>query len=334
MRKIFILFFFGLLFFSCNLGSRKEGSGGADKKIEIFRYDKLLHEYVEYNSFSSYQKMMNTDHLQATKFLIEDVLRLGQVNDTNINGKLKKLYLDSTVHQLMTQATAKYDNLDDLESDLTKGFRKLKKQVPSITIPAVYVQVSVLNESLVVGDSLLGISIDKYMGEDYPIYKRYFYDYQRKSLKPERILPDCFYYYLLSEYPLPEKPYCRLIDRMLHLGKLHYIVCNLLNYKTFGAELNYSPQQEQWAQQNKKQIWNYILQNKHLNSTDPMIIHKYMKAAPYTEFFGEHSPMMLGAWMGTQIVDRYMKAHKKVTIEQLLDMSDYTLMLAQAKFNP
>lgn len=333
MRKLLFLLLFSLLFFSCNFGSRKEDKGGANTKIEIFRYDKLLHEYVEYNSFSSYQKM-NTDHLQATKFLIEDVLRLGQVNDTNIYGKLKKLYLDSTVHRLMTQASAKYEDVSQLEKDLTKGFRKLKKQVPAIKIPAVYLQISVLNESLVVGDSLIGISIDKYMGEDYPLYKQYFYDYQRKSLKPERILPDCFYYYLLSEYPLPEKPYCRLIDRMLHIGKLHYIVSKLLDYKSFGAELDYTPEQEVWCEQNEAMMWKYIQGNKHLYSTDPMVIHKYMKAAPYTAYFGESSPMMAGVWLGTQIVDKYMREHTNITIKQLLDMSDYNAMLVQARFNP
>lgn len=333
MRNIFFLLFFGLFFFSCNLGTRKEGKGVVEQDIKVFRYDKLVHEYVEYNSFSSFQKM-NSEHLQATKFLIEDVLRLGQVNDARIYQKLKKLYLDSTVHHLMTEASSKYADMSELEKGLTKGFRKLKKQVPSIKIPAVYAQISVLNESLVVGDSLLGISIDKYMGQDYPLYKKYFYNYQRKSLNPDRILPDCFYYYLLSVYPLPEKPYCRLIDRMIHLGKLHYIVAKLLDYDSFGEELNYTSNEEEWCEKNRAYMWNYIVKNKHLYSTDPMVIRKYIKSAPYTDYFGSHSPMMTGVWLGTQIVDSYMNSHKDMSIKKLLEMSDYTKMLVQAKFNP
>lgn len=333
MRKILFLIALSVLFFSCNLGSRKEDKYCANSKIEIVRYDKLLHELVDYNSFSAYQKM-NTNHLQATKFLIEDVLRLGQVNDDNIYSKFKTLYLDSTVHHLMADAIKKYSDVTPLEKGLNKGFCRLKKQVPSIKVPAVYLQISALNESLVVGDSLLGISIDKYMGQDYPIYNRYFYDYQRKSLKPERILPDCFFYYLLSEYPLPEKPYCRLIDRMLHLGKLHYVVSKLIDSKSFGEELNYTPQEEEWCQKNEKKMWSYIKQNKQLYSTDPMVIRKYVAAAPYTTFFGSDSPMMAGLWLGTQIVDQYMRVHKNTTIEQLLNMSDYNKMLIQSQFNP
>lgn len=304
-----------------------------EQKIEIFRYDKLLNEYVEFNSFSALQKM-NTEHLQATKFLIEDVLRLGQVNDDNINGKLKAFYSDSTLRRLMTDAMAKYKDMSGLEKGLSKGFRKLKKQIPSLKIPCVYSQISALNESIVVGDSLLGISIDKYMGVDYPMYKRFFYDYQRKSMKPERILPDCFNFYLLSEYPLPKDSKGCLIDYMLHIGKLHYIVNKILDYKTVGEELNYTRDEEAWCEHNQRKIWEYIMQNGQINSTDPMVIRKYMKPAPNTAFFGDQSPMMVGVWMGTQIVNSYMKNHPKTTVNELLEMSDYSRMLADARFNP
>ena len=52
------------------------------------------------------------------------------------------------------------------------------------------------NQSVVVGDSILGFSIDKYMGADYPLYKRFYYDYQCRSMEPDRIVPDCFTCYV------------------------------------------------------------------------------------------------------------------------------------------
>jgi hypothetical protein len=314
------------------MSGNKDGSG-MDKKIEISRYDKVLNEYVEYNSFSALQKM-NTEYLLATKYLIEDVLRLGQVNDDKINEKLKVFYSDTTLRKLTVDAITKYENMRWLEKRFTKGFRKLKKQIPSLKIPRIYSQISALNESVVVGDSILGFSLDKYMGEDYPLYKRYFYDYQRKSMKPERILPDCFNFYLLSEYPLPEKDKGYLIDVMLHRAVIHYIVYQTLDYKTFGEELDYAKEEEAWCEYNKKRIWEYMVQNGHLKSTDPMVIRKYMKPAPNTAFFGDQSPMMVGVWMGMQIVESYMKNHKETTVKELLEMTDYSKMLADARFNP
>lgn len=60
-----------------------------------------------------------------------------------------------------------------IEKKLTKGFKQLKKEVPSLPVPHFYAQLSALNQSVVVGDSIVGFSIDKYMGADYPLYKRF-----------------------------------------------------------------------------------------------------------------------------------------------------------------
>ena len=67
----------------------------------------------------------------------------------------------------MADVETRFPNLDEVEKGLTKGFKKLKKEVPEIKIPLVYSQVSAFNESIVLSDTLLGISLDKYMGEDY-----------------------------------------------------------------------------------------------------------------------------------------------------------------------
>lgn len=82
----------------------------------------------------------------------------------------------------------------------------MKKEVPALFVPHFYAQIAALNQSVVVGDSILGFSIDKYMGADYPLYKRFYYDYQCRSMEPDRIVPDCFTFYLLSQYPLPWQP--------------------------------------------------------------------------------------------------------------------------------
>ncbi|BEG97981.1 gliding motility lipoprotein GldB [Bacteroides sedimenti] len=322
-----------LIFFSCHLASGKKERGNAVERIEIERYDKVLNEYVEFNSFSALKKL-NTEYLQETKYLIEDVLRLGQVNDDKINTKLKEFYSDSTLRMLTTDALRKFSDMNRLEKGFKKGFKKLKKEIPALKIPHIYSQISALNESVVVGDSILGFSIDKYMGEDYMLYKRYFYDYQRKSMKPDRILPDCFSFFLFSEYPFPENNKGHLLDVMLYYAKVHYVVSKILEYKSFGEELNYTKHEEEWCKFNSKNIWGYMLQNGHLNSTDPMIIRKYLKQAPNTAFFGDNSPMMTGVWMGMQIVDSYMKNHKNMTLKELLEMNDYTRMLSESRFNP
>lgn len=63
-----------------------------------------------------------------------------------------------------------------------------------------------------------------------------------------------------------------------------------------------------------------------------MIVRKYMKPAPFTAFFGENAPALIGTWMGTCIVSSYMKKHKDVSLQQLLETTDYHRMLQESGY--
>ncbi|WP_071147045.1 gliding motility protein GldB-related protein [Bacteroides ihuae] len=326
------IFFLVVLFLSaCSSGKVKPTDHAEDDDISVVRYDKLLNEYVKFNSFSALQKM-NTENMQATKILIEDVLNIGSVDDDNITQKLKTFYSDTTLLHLMSDVELKFTDLSNVERKLTKGFTRLKKDIPNIKTPRIYSQISALNESIVVGDSLLGISLDKYMGEHYPLYKRFYYDYQCRSMSPERIVPDCFLFYLLSEYPLPTDGRRTLLDVMLHYGKINYIVQQILDCRSSEGLLGYSVAEKAWSEKNKDMIWKFMQTSGHLHATDPMIIRIYTRPAPFTSFFGENSPSLLGTWMGVQIVTSYMKRNKDVTLSDLLKMTDYHRMLAETEY--
>ena len=219
-----------------------------------------------------------------------------------------------------------------MEKGLSKGFRKLKKEVPDTKVPFIYSQVSAFNESIILVDSLLGISLDKYMGEDYPLYKRFYYDYQCRSMRPERIVPDCFAFYLLSRYGMNYHEGTCLIDLMMHTGKINYVVQNLLGYSDIGEAMGYSKEESDWCKDNEKEIWNYICTNDHLHARDPMVIRYFMKPAPAVDMLGAQAPALIGTWMGARIIASYMKKHKDMKLKDLLEFTDYHEMLSESNY--
>lgn len=330
VRISFLLILIGMLLASCgisigNVAEQKE------EEISVLRYDMLLSEYVRSNSFSAMQKL-NMDYRQPTKILIEDVLAIGTVKDDTISQRLQKFYSDTTLVRLLADVEVKFPNLDEVEKGLTKGFRKLKKEIPETKVPFIYSQVSAFNESIVLVDTLLGISLDKYMGEDYPPYKRFFYDYQCRSMRPERIVPDCFTFFLLSRYGMEYHEGICLIDLMMHQGKINYIVQNLLEYEDIGGTMGYSEAENDWCKKNEKDIWKYISDNDHLHARDPMIIRYYMKPAPAVDLLGEKAPALVGTWIGAQIIASYMKKHKGLKIKDLLEITDYHQILEESGY--
>lgn len=328
-RNTLLIVGMAILLGSCRIGSGKM----TDRKeeVSVLRYDKLLGEYVRSNSFSAMQKI-TMDYQLPTKILIEDVLAIGTVDGDTIAQRLQHFYSDTTLLRLLNDVDHKFPDLEEVEKGLTKGFGKLKKEVPDTQVPFIYSQVSAFNESIILIDTLLGISLDKYMGEDYPLYKRFYYDYQCRSMRPERIVPDCLVFYLLSRYGME---YCEstcLVDWMIHYGKINYVVQSLLDYRDIGQTMGYSPKETAWCKKNEKDVWAYIRDNGHLYARDPMIIRYYMKAAPSVDFLEKDVPPSVGIWLGAKIVSAYMKKHKRATIKDLLETTDYHEMLKESGY--
>lgn len=325
-RRYFILLLTMVLLAACWVSVGDLNGNGNNDDISVFRYDRLQNEYARFNSVSALQKM-NTTYGRATQILVEDILAIGSVSDSDVNETIKTFYSDSTLLQLMDDVETKFVDLDDVEDKLNKGFKRLQKELPSLIIPMIYSQISALNESIVVADSLLGISLDKYMGEDYPLYNRYYYDYQCRSMRPDRIVPDCLIFYLIGGYPLPPLTDWTLLERMIRQGQIYYVVQQALGYKSISDVIGYSDIEEKWWLENCSEVWEYLVRNRMLVSTDPMVVRRLMYPAPSTSFFGENSPAFIGVCMGTEIVSAYMKKNKKVTLEELLHTTNYQQIL-------
>ena len=167
----------------------------ATPDVRIDRFDRVLDEYVSLGSYSALHRM-NMQYPAETKLLIEDVLKLGHVHDPDVELRLRRYYLDSTVQALLDEVHRQYADLSDLEDSFAKAFRALRKERPGLRMPHIYSQVSCLNQSIVVGDTLIGISLDKYLGADFPIYEEYYTEEQRAQMTREAIVTDAINAYL------------------------------------------------------------------------------------------------------------------------------------------
>jgi len=210
-----------------------------ESKVEVTveRYDRIESLYLTTGDFSALQQM-NTGYPQQTRTLIEDVLKIGRVNDPEINVKFLSFYQDTTLQTLIASAEEQYANMDDINQDLTDAFERLRDMLPDLEVPTVYAQIGSLDQSIIVGDGLLGISLDKYLGADYPLYLRTDYGYtseQRKVMTRQNIVPDCIGFYLLSLYPIPNQRTITQTDRDIHIGKVQWVVNKAMNHNFFNT---------------------------------------------------------------------------------------------------
>ncbi|MCF0159559.1 MAG: hypothetical protein HUJ99_02095 [Bacteroidaceae bacterium] len=172
-----------------------------------------------------------------------------------------------------------------------------------------------MNESIVVSDSLVGFSIDKYMGIDYPLYKKYFYDHQIVTMSPERIVTDCLFYYLKDNYPLPDDAAGTLLENMVLMGKLNWITCKLTHGNRLEDMLGLTSEGMQWIKDNRGKLLDYL--KAHYNSTDPQVLRNLLNNTYNPTIGGKRSPGLLGVWVGFQMVNQYMKNHQHLSLQEL-----------------
>ena len=203
--------------------------------MAIDRYDRIQSLYLTTSDFSALQQM-NTVYPMQTRTLIEDVLHIGRVNDPKINTKFLHFYQDSTLQVLIGEAEQQYANMDDLNEGLNAAFTYLKKEIPQMEIPQVYAQIGALDQSVIVGNGMIGICLDKYLGTEYELYLRPEYGYsleQRRMMQRQYIVPDCVGFYLLSLYPMPfDKPLTQE-ERDLHMGRIQCVVNKAIGKSLF-----------------------------------------------------------------------------------------------------
>ena len=234
MRKIYIFLIIAMVAcVGCEFQLKPNDANDGDDKICLHRYDRIQSLFLTTGDYSALQQM-NLEYPQETRTLIEDVLKLGKVNDRDINNKFLNFYQDTVLQSLINEVEQQYANVEDLDKELQKSFDKLLKMLPVLTVPNIYTQIGALDQSIVVGNNSIGISLDKYLGKDYPLYLKYYPESQRKQMTRNMIVPDCLVFYILSSYPIPEDGKSQLTTD-LHIGKIQWIVNRIMGKRVFST---------------------------------------------------------------------------------------------------
>ena len=230
VRKVYYLLLLLLVaaFLGCQWKLKSSVQQQQQEQVMIERFDRLEIQYLTTGDYGALQHM-NTEYSAQMMTLVESVLRLGHLDEPGINDRFFEFYQDSTLQVLLSDVSRKFDNLDAINDELSKAFERMHKMFPNLRLPRVYAQVSALDESIVVGNGLLAISLDKYMGESYPLYLHFGYsEEQRRMMTPQYIVPDCVGFFLLSVFP-PN-------GDESHKARVQYVVNQIMERKVFDDE--------------------------------------------------------------------------------------------------
>ncbi len=334
-KKIYILGVLILVVACGKKGGRDVDLNGISFDVNIERFDNDFYALSKGTDVSDQLLKLFDDYPQFAPLYFDRVVYFGDNKDT-ISTILPKFFADTVAMRLYEDALRQYDDMSAYNKQLTDAFRRMHYFLPEVVVPPRVVScVSLLNQSIVVADSLVAVGIDKYLGKDYDLYhiNPNNYDYVLQNWTPEKMVPDIISSWILTEFPY-ESNKEQLIDEMIYRGKILYITALLLPNDVKANIIGYTPQQWQWCEKNENAMWRTLIAEQHLFDNNHLLKLKYINDAPFTQPFTQESPGRGGQYIGWQIVEAYMSKNRNITPKQLLYNNDSQKILEQSGYNP
>lgn len=339
--KFLVLFFSTLLMIAC---SCNQNSKQAKKEIEV----KASEIKINIVRFEKELFACNPDNLEADLAKLQQkypifyniyyhqVLNIPSAGDKSMQLSVMRDFITKKAMKgLYDTVMAKYNNLDFLNEDLKVLLTNYKSYFPKKVTPTVFTCISEFSYSVFTAtDSILGISLDKYLGANYVYYPAIFqeYTYMIPSFDKKYMTIDCANV-LAANIVSPPSDKSTLLDKMLAEGKILYTIQSLLPDKKLNDIIKYNDKQWKFCEQSEQQIWSYFL-NQNLLYDTKFEQFKYVKDGPSTYGMPKESPGKVGAWLGWKIIQAYMKENPNTTLQQLIELKDGQKILTASKYKP
>ena len=331
-RYIYVIAIIGFALISCKREKRRADLTGIECDIKIERFDSLFWGLDTTRLAEEFAKLQ-AEHPNITPIYTENVVQFGHPDSAITHDTYKLFRSNKEVGKLYEDALKIYADVSDIEKDLTEAFRRAKYFLPQFPTPRVYCHVSGLNQSLIVDEEFISLSIDNYLGADYQLYKEIgIYKYQRPNMRREKVAPDYITAWLSSEFSNSLAD--NLLSDMIRYGKILYTVSVLLPKTPERVIMGYSEEQWDWVKKNEANMWNALIASKDLYTTSMMIKNQYIGDGPFTKPFTQESPGRAGTYIGWRIVENYMKHNPQISIQQLLQQPDAQMILNNSNYRP
>lgn len=301
--------------------------------LEINQFEKVLFELPASEAYEKLHEEYDM-HADFIDIYTENVIRAGNIEDDFMPEYLHHFLSDTVIRRTADTVLAVFSDFSDIENALEKGFRHYKYYFPEENIPAIYTYVSGFNESLIVSDNFIGISLDKYLGAQCEFYPMLGIPrYKARNMYPQKIISDVFYVWALTEFPNND-PANNLLSNMIHEGKLIYFTKAMNPALPDSIIMGYTAEQIKWSHNNEAAMWSYMIERREIFNNDRLLIQRYITDSPFTHTFSSESPGRTGVWLGWQIVTSFMNKNKDITLNELMLMSNAQEILNRSGYHP
>ncbi|WP_345071463.1 gliding motility lipoprotein GldB [Hymenobacter fastidiosus] len=328
--RLFLTVVFGsfLLGSSCTKDAKCELNPEVARVEAAVQIERLEQPFFQIKSLGDAQRFVGRHPLFANQFL----QRRQYPSDEVLAQALLKLATNAGLQKLSREAEAGFKDTDALQSQLRQMFQHVRYYFPGFRVPPVKTFVSGLSQDLFVNDSLMVLSLDFFVGPR-ASYRPNVPDYILRRYTPAHLLPTAALT-VSSKYNQQELTNQTMLSEMVQFGKSLYFAEKILPCTADTLLIGFTGPELAGVQFNEGKIWGHFIEKSLIYTTTPFTIQKYMGERPNVPEIGQTCPGRVGAWVGWQIVRKYMAQHPNVTLAQLMAEKNPQRILNESHYRP
>lgn len=267
-----------------------------------------------------------------------DVLALGQAADSPAVVRDEVRRLLTYTNNLKDSVFQKYPDTSYLNDVLSKDLRYVKFYFPDYKIPKIITMIGNFGGREVWTDAGLAIGLEFYMGSRFsfyqdPVIQETWPDYLSRKFSSEYLPVNVDNAILADMYPNNNNDTLPLIYQMIELGKRLFVLDKLLPDAPDTVKTGYTAAQLAWCRRYPGQIWHFFIDKNLLYSYNPDEIVNYLHDGPFTQGMPPESPGNIGAFVGWQIVKKYVEKEGDMSPKEMMEVPAKTI-LEEAKYDP
>ncbi len=262
------------------------------------------------------------------------ILPIGKTTPDELPVELHKYITYPTTRETYEKVMEKYPDLDSLHTQLVEALKHYRYYYPDSTLPEFVTFISSFNYSVVTDKDLIGIGLDNYLGVNCEFYAHIpIQQYLRYKMHRKKIVSDCMYAFskLKTEY---NDSVDNLLNRMIYEGRALYFTKAMIPNEHDSLITGYSQFELEWCKAHEQAMWEYLIEQKLLYTSETLEIKRYLNDAPFTSTFTKESPGKTGVWIGLQIVKEFVDNNPEITLPKLMQIRDYQKILTLSQYNP
>ncbi|OQX98741.1 MAG: hypothetical protein B6I24_04530 [Bacteroidetes bacterium 4572_128] len=333
-KEIILILILSIFFLKCNDNNLDIDISNININLKIKRLEKDLFENKDSN-LSELIIFLQKKYGNFLELYNNRIIGIGSSNNKNYSIYLQRFLTYDLNLEVYKEIKKDFSNLENLKKNLENSFKHYKYHFPKKNIPEIYTFISGLQSYSIITDvNMLGIALDNYLGADYNFYKNIgIENYKIKNMYKEKIVSDCMNLWAKMEFPIPNSIE-KLVYKMIYHGKILYFLDAMKTSEEDFIKIGFTKKEIQFCEENEKEMWTYMVENKLLFSSKNADERKFIKDSPFTNCFSKNSPGRTGIWIGWQIVKNYMKNNEEIKIENLMKENDFQKILRKSRYNP